>query len=76
MFPRMTVLFGILFFLFLCFIAYVQNGYQFNLFPLLEKRWALAIFGPVVGWFGFQVLFVSVLRQLQFFWILTFKEGV
>lgn len=67
------VLFLLLLFLFLIFVLYAQGGYQFNIFPIMEKRWALAVFGPAVGWLSVHVMLAMSVCHLRFLFALIFK---
>lgn len=48
-FPSLIAILGVVLFVLLAFVFYAQPGYQFGLMPVNEKRWALGIFGPIVG---------------------------
>lgn len=71
-FPSAVAVIGFALFLFMAFIFYAQPGYQYGIMPVNEEKWALAIFGPVVGFFAvylmlalawsYVLLFVKTLR--------------
>lgn len=72
-YPSITALLGVGLFLFSAFIFYAQPGYQFGLMPVNEKRWALAIFGPIVGFFS--VYLMLSLAWHYFFMFRKFLRG-
>jgi len=55
-------------------VFWIQPGYQFGLLPLHEKRWALAIGGPLVGFYSALFLFVSVTVHTVRLWSMVVKE--
>lgn len=55
-------------------VFWVQPGYQFGLLPIYERRWALALGGPFIGFYSAAFLFVSGAVYTARLWLMVAKE--
>lgn len=73
-FPRLLCVAGLLFCLFIAWAIWIQPGNQWNILPINEKRWALAIVGPFGAFFYMAYLMTAFGRTYISFFIRINKE--
>jgi hypothetical protein len=55
-------------------VFWIQPGYQFGLLPLYEERWALALGGPLFGFYSALFLFVSCTVHTVRLWLMVVER--
>lgn len=55
-------------------VSWIQPGYEFGLLPIHEERWALALGGPLVGFYTALFLFVGATVYTARLWLMVLEE--